>query len=121
MRQFDRYVGQHTEDEMEEEIMKPQEWVKTATVTKIRDHTHVAKGEFKTVEIAERVLRDGLLMYYMQISPSHMSREGFISIQTCFSCYRLEDYPTNKCTDNRIMCYLCTMYNRRSQMGGMPK
>ena len=56
-------MGQHTEDEMEEEIMKPQEWVKTATVTKIRDYTYVAKVDFETVEIADRVLRDGLLIY----------------------------------------------------------
>ena len=107
MRQLDKHVGQHTAEEMEREILKNQDWIRTITVTKIKEYTHVAKIELESVEIADRVLRDGLLMYWMHISPSQMSREEFISIQTCFSCYQMEDHPTNKCKDSRRWCSEC--------------
>ena len=69
LRRLDRHVGQHSKEQLEEEIKRNHQWAREVVVTKIRDYTHVVKVEFGTVEEAEKALDQGLLLFYMHIAP----------------------------------------------------
>ena len=50
LRRLDRHVGQHSSQEIEEDIRRCNNWAKEVIVNKIKDYTHVLKLEFETLK-----------------------------------------------------------------------
>ena len=77
-------------------------------MTKIKDFTHVIKVEFGSVEAADKAVSEGLLLFHMHVAPDQISRDEFISLLTCFYCYKYEDHTTKNCVIQEIRCSECS-------------
>ena len=76
-------------------------------MTKIKDYTHVLKLTCESTEHAERVLREGLMVFHCRISPSQIEKEKFTFIQICFRCYKYENHTTANCPSTTDICSEC--------------
>ena len=113
LRRLDKHVGDHTKEELQEELRTQQEWAKDAIVIKIKDYSHVLKIEFPTIEAANMALEKGVLLFHMHVTPEQISRDEFISILTCFKCYKMEDHPTKNCRETKDLCSECAEEGHR--------
>ena len=52
--------------------------------------------ECGSVAEAERVLSEGLLCFYIRISPNQIQREDYTNLLMCFNCY-YENHITSNC------------------------
>ena len=113
IRQVDQSIGQKSPDEIKIELIKNHNWLKKCEVTKIKNYTHIFKLECGSVAEAERVLTEGLLCFYIRISPNQIKREEYINLLMCFKCYKYEDHTTANCPhdDNIEWCSECGSNN----------
>ena len=58
----------------EEEIRRNHECAQEVSVTKIKDFTHVVKIEFQSIEVAERSMERGFLLFCMHVTPDQITR-----------------------------------------------
>ena len=49
-------------------------------MTKIKDHTHIIKVEFQSVEAANMKLERGILLFHMLVASDQITKDEFISI-----------------------------------------
>ena len=62
------------------------------------------KARFQTTEMAERVVRDGLIVIYQKINPRHVEKEIFVKLTPCYNCYEY-DHKTQSCTKEKQTIY----------------
>lgn len=105
-RQIDSYVGEHTKEQIEVEINRCNEHLRVVEVVKFGAHSHVFKVEFETIEMANRTLENGILLFHCKISPSQIKKEEYIDVLMCFKCYKLEEHATKDCP--RPLLVICS-------------
>jgi len=108
VKRVDSVAGSHTPDEIKTELQKNHPWLEIVNIFKIKQYTHIFKIVCLTTAIADKVLENGLLLYYTRIAPSQITREKFTPIKTCFKCYRVNDHDTANCTATQIKCSNCS-------------
>jgi len=108
IKRVDSVAGSHTPDEIKAELQQNHPWLEIVNVYKIKQFTHIFKIVCLTTAIADRVLENGLLLYYTRIAPSQITREKFIPIKTCFKCYKVNDHDTANCTSTQTKCSNCS-------------
>ena len=108
LRQLDRHVRIHTEDELLTELRQRNEGLRLTEVGKIRDYTHVIKLICGDVETADKIVKDGLYCYHVRISAGQCKKEEFVPLQTCFRCYAYDDHDTKNCPKTITVCSECT-------------
>lgn len=97
IRNLDYTIGQHSPEDIKDEIEGKNSWIKIEEVVKIKDYTHVIKIRFTETNITDKVLDKGFLAFKMSVIPEHITREKFVSLLTCFTCYQMEDHATKDC------------------------
>lgn len=107
VRNLDIHIGQHSQDELKQEIEEKNDWAKIEEVIKIKNFTHILKIRFRDTLMADKAMDRGLLAYNMSVTPNQIQRETFVSLLTCFKCYALEDHTTKDCQAQEIMCSEC--------------
>ena len=108
VRQVDQSIGQRPPNEIKDEILRNHTWIKRCEITKIKEYTHIFKLECGSVVEADRVLSDGLICFYIRISPNQIQREEYINLLMCFNCYQYEDHSSANCQHNNIQwCSEC--------------
>ena len=108
VRQIDSTVGTRSTDDIKNELLKQNDWLKLQEVTKIKDYIHVMKLTCDDVETADWILERGLLAFHTRISPHQCEREEFTHLQICFRCYQYENHTTSDCpTPDKILCSEC--------------
>jgi len=108
IKQLDTTVGSHTPDELKTELEANHPWLKITEVHKIKNFTHIIKIVCSTTAIADQVTQNGLNLFYTRISPTQISKEKFIPIQTCFKCYKVNSHNTSECPQNITKCSICS-------------
>lgn len=107
-RKVDHHIGKHTPTEILKEIEEKNYGVKLSEVIKIKDYTHVLKFVFADTAVAEKVLREGLRLFNLSVTPSQLEREKFVNVQTCFKCYKFNDHSTANCPNkDLVICSEC--------------
>ena len=107
-RQIDSYVGNHTAEEICQEINN-QNKNKAVEIIKFRDHTHLFKIEFLTTEMATAALTNGILCFSTRITPNQMEKERHTDVLMCFTCFMIEDHISANCpTPNKVICSECS-------------
>ncbi|KAG0418895.1 hypothetical protein EQH57_0636 [Dictyocoela roeselum] len=108
-RQVDAYVGEHSKEEIHTEIERCNDNLRVSEVVKFGVHSHVFKVELETIDMANRVVENGFLLFHCKISPSQIKREEYIDILMCFKCYKIENHTTKDCpTPDIVVCSECT-------------
>lgn len=107
IRGLDYTVGQRDPKDIADELTTRQPWLTNITVHKVKDYTHVIKLTCGDTAQTERILHDGLTAFYTRIPPTNISIEDFTPILICFTCYKFEDHPTNRCTSKTTKCSEC--------------
>lgn len=106
-RQIDSYVGEHSANELLEEINK-QNKNKAIEIIKFKQYTHVFKVEFQSTEMALSAKRNGLLCFNTRITPDQMEQERHTDVLMCFTCYQIEDHIKANCpTPQKVICSEC--------------
>lgn len=109
IRNLDYIIGQHTEEELKEELEKENDWAKITEIIKIKNYTSMLKLRFVDMKMVEKAKQHGLLAYNMAISTHQIEQEEYIHITTCYKCYELEDHETKDCPYNDlIICSECS-------------
>lgn len=107
-------VGSHTNEELKMEIEKQQNWIQIINVIKIKDYTHVFKLECATTEMAEKIRNTRLLIYETFIPGYRIEKDNFVSVQTCFTCYKYEHHASPNCPQKgQILCSECASTEHR--------
>ena len=96
-RKIESFVGEHTKEELLEEINRANTSITAKEVIKFKQYTHVFKIEFATTRDAEHAKTHGLLCFYTKISPSQIEQEKYIDLLMCFTCYAYENHTTDQC------------------------
>lgn len=114
VRQVDGEVGIHSAQELKEDIERRNTWARINEVIKIKDYTHCFKIIFHETEMADKAIRSGFLTYDMSITPNQIQKEHFVSLLTCFNCYKFEEHTTKDCpnTDHQY-CSNCAEIGHR--------
>lgn len=108
IKRLDNIIGEHTPEEIKEEIEKHNNWIKVTEVTKIKNYTNMMKLRLEDIKMVEKAKRQGILAYNLAISPDQIEQEEYIQITTCYRCYELEDHQTHECPHTYLtVCSEC--------------
>ena len=78
------------------------------------NYRHIIKITFKTTQVLERALVQGLWIKGILIEPQHLSREKTEQIKQCFRCFSFE-HVTNKCNSKEQYCSICSEQHNYKQ------
>ena len=93
---LDDLVYDNNLEDIKAEVEKHQAWTKVQDVYKF-PRTNTLKITFKDTEMAKKANENGLLMFYMSVSPSQVHQEEYIELLTCTRCYAVEDHTAKDC------------------------
>jgi len=108
LKQLDSEAGSHTPAEIKQELQSNHSWLTITEVHKIKNYTHIIKIVCTTTSMADQALEQGLILYYTKITPSQISKEKYIPLQTCFNCYKVNSHNTNDCPLTTPSCSICS-------------
>ena len=74
-RKIDLSVGEHSPEEIRNELQRKQPWLKIREIIKFKTYTHVFKMECMT----DRVMQSCLKCFYTTIPTSQIEKEKFIN------------------------------------------
>lgn len=108
IKKLDHIFGEHSLEEIIDEIEKENKWSKITEITKIKNNTNILKIRFQDIKMAEKPRQRGLLAFNFAISPEQIEQEEFVNITTCYNCYELDDHQTKYCPhSNLTICSEC--------------
>ena len=109
VRGLDPMAGGHTAGDTKEELERCNEWMCVDEVIKIKNYTHVMKVVLKDLDVCERVLKEGFVLFNMRVSPDQLKREVFVPLLACFVCFKYEEHPTHQCPEKgrALRCSEC--------------
>lgn len=108
VKRLDNYIGEHTPEEIKEEIEKQNKWIKITEVTKINNYTNIIKLRLEDIKMVEKAKQQGILAFNLAISSDQIEQEEYIQITTCYKCYEPGDHQTNDCPHkNLTICSEC--------------
>ena len=96
IRDVDKYVTNKSKERLEQEIRQKNGGLVVQDII-IIPRFNIIKLKFDTVEIAERVKKNGIKFECISINPDQIEHEEFVPITQCFNCYTYA-HPTHKCT-----------------------
>jgi len=108
IKQVDSVAGSHSADEIKSELIRNHPWLNNISIFKIKQFTHIFKLTCPNTATADRIIQEGLTLFYTRISPSQIAREKFIPIKTCYKCYKANDHDTNDCKSTTMKCSNCS-------------
>lgn len=108
VRQVDSTVGERPVDDIKTELMTNHSWLKVTEIVKIKNYTHVFKIVCAETQMATKIIESGINLFNTRIPPFNCSVEEFTHLQICYTCYKIEDHPTNRCTSTTKICSECS-------------
>ena len=78
------------------ELESCNDWCGTVEIVKLPNSSKL-KVIFSSSAIVERACKQGLFMYYLHIPHYNISKDIFVKMNTCFSCYAVEDHFSSNC------------------------
>ena len=69
IRHLDKVMAEFTDKEIADNIEQSNSWAKVETVVKLMNTVRMLKVRFYTTDMAERALRDGIIVIYQNIPP----------------------------------------------------
>ena len=74
VRHIDKVVEDYSDNEIIENIRPTNPWAKVESVFKLMNSGRTLRVRFQTIEMAERAIRDGLIVIYQKIAPRHAEK-----------------------------------------------
>ena len=107
IRHLDKVMAEFTDKEIADNIEQTNSWAKVDTVVKLMNSDRMLKVRFHTTDMAERALRESILVIYQNIHPRHIENEIFIRLTPCYNCYGY-DHKTQSCPkEKQTICANC--------------
>lgn len=108
IKKLDHIIGEHSPEEIKEEIEKENRWIKITEVTKIKNYTNIMKIRLEDTKMVEKAKQQGILAYNLAITPDQIEQEEYVDLTTCYKCYELENHQTKDCPyTNLTICSEC--------------
>ena len=106
LKNVDGVIAEMSVDEICEGIDKN---FKVKKVVKIPNNTHLLKIIFESAQIADKVVKEGLVIHFQKFEGKNVEKEIFIPIIPCFRCYRY-DHLKRSCLkpDDFKICSNCS-------------
>jgi len=76
------------------EVLRCNDWCKIDEIFKFRKSLKIV---FSSSSIANRCIAVGLSMFYLHIPSRDISKDKFVKLETCLSCYGFEDHFSTHC------------------------
>ena len=109
IRHLDKVMAEFTDKEIADNIEQSNSWAKVETVVKLMNTGRMLKVRFHTTDMAERALRDGIIVMYQNIPPPprQAEKEIFTRLTPCYNCYGY-DHKTQSCPkEKQTICANC--------------
>ena len=118
LKKVNEIISTYEEEEIKNEILQSRnqsEWMKIEKVTKFGTKSTLIKIEFSDVSMADRALRDGVVMFHLLHPSVYCEREFFHEILTCMRCYEVESHRSGHCPKGRDykICSECSQEGHR--------
>ena len=86
------------EEAIKEEFMRDAPYTrnKIDEIYKMKQHS-IIKVKFNDIDVAERVKKEGVKLFYCTNIPENIEFERYIPVTQCMKCYSYE-HTKNKCT-----------------------
>ena len=69
--------------------------IRVKRVVKIPNNTHLLKIIFESAQTADKIVKEGLVIYFQKFEGKNVEKEIFIPITPCFKCYRYDHLKRN--------------------------
>lgn len=115
VKEVDSIVDDFQNDEIKFNIEQCNQWAQVIDVFKMGTTSKMLKVQFEITQMAQRAMKEGLIVLYQKIPPKKMEREIFVRLQPCTNCYGY-DHETKKCEKRKMtLCANCGDEGHRQQ------
>jgi len=98
IRKIDSHIFDNTEALIKTELINCNSW---CTVGEIIKFNNSIKIVFTSSEMADKCLSVGLSMFRLHIPGYNITKDRFVNLDICFSCYAIEDHISSNCPQKR--------------------
>ena len=108
VKNIDQMIADFTDQEVIDKIQKSNPWAKIESIYRLAQSGRLLKIRFSTIEMADKALRDGLIVLYQKISSSYIEKETFVKLTPCYNCFAY-DHKTKECNKpKQTLCSICS-------------
>ena len=113
VRHLDKVVDEYNEEEIIDTINTKNDWAEAEYVYKIASSGRLLKIRFKSTNMPNRALKDGLFFLDQYIPVKQIERETYVKITPCYNCFQY-DHKTRECPkDHQDVCAFCAQSGHR--------
>ena len=107
IRHIDKVIEEYEDNEIITNIESCNAWAKVESIYRLSNSGRMLKVRFQTTEMAERAIRNGIIVVHQQIASRHIEKEIFIKLTPCYNCYDYNHKTQNCPKDKQNICAFC--------------
>ena len=96
VRNLDTDIVSESKEAIIQELSKCNNWCSVTDVVTF-SRSHCMKVTFSDTSMTEKALQIGLFMFHMHIPCFNISRDIYIHILRCYSCFAIDNHATHEC------------------------
>ena len=112
-KQLDQIIDFYEDEDIIQNIESKNEWCKVESIYKLQTPSKIIKIRFKTTEMAQRALQDGLYILNQKIPSRNIEKEVFIKLKPCYNCFSYNHITKNCPEEKMILCSNCASRTHR--------
>ena len=107
VKNIDQFITDFTDQEVIDRIQLSNPWAKVESIYRLAQSGRLFNVRFATTEMADKALRDGLIVLHQKINSSYIEKETFIKLTPCYNCFAY-DHKTKECSKpKQTLCSFC--------------
>ena len=108
IKSIDKHVDNYSDDEIRDNLEKMNNYLKVIEIIKLnKGNFRALKVRLENMTMAQRAIKDGILICNQSIPPKQVEQEIFIKIIPCYNCYAYT-HKTKDCPEEKmIKCTNC--------------
>ena len=107
IRNIDSMIADYSDQEIIDKIQNANTWAKVDSIYRLARSGQILKVKFTAIEMANKAIRDGIIVLYQKISSIYIEKETFIKLVPCYNCFGY-DHKTKECTKlKQTLCSFC--------------
>ena len=112
-KQLDQIIDHYSAEDIIVNIEQSNPWSKVDSVYRLNTPSKMMKIKFKSPEMAQKALSEGIYILNQSIPPRNLEKEIYIKLKPCYNCFGY-DHATKECTkEKKTICANCASEDHR--------